>query len=54
MKVEKIHYNEKTGQWESTFIEEEGDLVFSTHTNVPVEKLKKSRKNENRVSENQK
>ena len=46
MKVEKRHYNEKTGQWESTFVEEEGDFVFSTHTNVPVEKLKKSRKNE--------
>ena len=48
MKFRRDTYNEKTGKWESTFIEEEGDLVFSTHTNVPVEKLKKNKKNENR------
>ena len=50
MKYEKHHYNGKTGKWETTIVEEDGDFVFSTHTNVPKEKLKPKKNNENRVS----
>lgn len=53
MKYEKSHYDEKTGEWKSVIVEEDGDFVFSTHTNVPIEKLKR-KKNENRIPENQK
>lgn len=54
MKYIESNYNEKTGEWERTIVEEDGDFVFSTHTNVPIEKLKQKKKNENRVSKNQK
>jgi len=53
MKYIKHYKDKKTGKWKSTFVEEEGDLVFSTHTNVLREKLKK-KKNENRISKNKK
>jgi len=44
MKIERRHYNKETGEWKTTFIEQDGFLVFSTHTNVPVEKIKKENK----------
>ena len=46
MKVTKFKRNPTTGKLEEYIIEEDSDFVFSTHTNVLVEKLKK-KKNEN-------
>jgi len=43
MKVTKFKRNKITGKLEEYTVEEEGDFVFSTHTNVPLEKLKKKK-----------
>ena len=47
MKVTKFRKNEKGG-WEEYTIEEEGGFTFSTHTNVPIEKLK-SKKSKDKI-----
>ena len=54
MKYEKHYKDEKTGKWKSVIVEEDGGFTFSTHTNVPIEKLKQKKKNENRIQENKK
>jgi len=53
VKFIRMQYNEETGEFDAIPMEEEGDLVFSTHTNVPVEKLKR-KKNEDRIPKNKK
>jgi hypothetical protein len=53
MEVTKFRKNKITGEWEEYTIEEDGDFVFSTHTDVPIKTLKKSKKNEDRISKNQ-
>lgn len=53
MKVTKFKRNVITGKLEEYTVEEKGDFVFSTGTNVPREKLK-VKKNENRIQENKK
>ncbi|KUK50046.1 MAG: hypothetical protein XD75_0061 [Parcubacteria bacterium 33_209] len=52
MKYVKSHYNEKTGEWKKTIVEEENDLVFFTTTDFPIEKLKQNKK-ENEIRENE-
>jgi hypothetical protein len=49
------HYNDETGEWEKTIIEEEGSFGFSTTSDFPIERLKKNKqenKNENETQEN--
>jgi len=53
MKVTKFKRNPITGKLEEYTIEEEGDFVFSTGTNVPIEKIK-PKKNEDRIPKNKK
>ena len=43
MKYEKFHYNDKTKKQEKTIVEEDGDFVFSTTTDFPIEKLKEKK-----------
>lgn len=57
MKYIKSHYDEKTGKWIRTIVEEEGSFGFSTTTDFPIERLKKNKnkeknKNENEIQEN--
>ena len=51
MKVTKFKRNSITGKLEEYTVEEAGDFVFSTGTNVPREKLKpKEKKNKGQIS----